>query len=185
MIWESHYWKDELLSNAKLLERLSRTKRRSEFVSFKIERAVFVSAFIIRKLWEAQKLSSSWQAVAVRCSAFKRKERVPDLMNWHQVERFYRLDSPKSERMTALELCNRIIHSFIFVENEKEDGALSGFFFASDHTKARGLWFVSWEELVRIFSEAGNNYPSRSHMVRHGETGEWVVWSGHGDPPRE
>lgn len=80
MIWESKRWKDELLANAKLLKQLEK-KRRTEGRAFQFERAIFLSAYIMRKLWEARKLSSVWEKRELACILYPLRGRVPDLFN--------------------------------------------------------------------------------------------------------
>ncbi len=185
MIWESGPWKNELLANARLLEQYAKSKRRSERRSFRIERSIFLSAYIMRKLWEAGKLSSAWEKREVPCIVHPPKTRTPDRLSWHRVDEHYRLDISKSESMTAIELCHRLIHSYVFMEMEGAGKTIAGFFFASDQTKNRGLWFVALVDVLTLLTETGRDYPSSSHMVRHPKTSEWIVWAGHGEPSSE
>ncbi len=184
MIWDSKGWKDELLSNARAIEAI-RFKRRSERRSFLLERAMFLSAYIMRKLWEARKLSTAWEDRRVPCIVHPLKKREPDRLNWHRIDEHFNLESPKADFLTALELCHRLIHSYVFVEVEGVRQSISGFYFASDQTKRRGLWFVAIDDMLDLIREAGRDFPSSAHMVRDPKTGEWTVWAGHGDPPRE
>jgi hypothetical protein len=185
MIWESGPWKDELLANARVLEQYANSTRRSGRRSFRIERAVFLSAYVMRKLWESGKLSSSWQRRKVFCIFHPPKTRKPDRLSWHRIDEHYRLDISKSDSVTAIEFCHRLIHSYVFIEVEGPGKTVVGFFFASDQTKNRGLWFVALVDLLALLKETGRDYPSSSRMVRHPKTSEWVVWAGHGEPPSE
>jgi hypothetical protein len=67
MIWESGPWKDLLLNDAALLERWSAKASVTDRRSMLIERKVFLAAYTIRKLYEAQKLSTSFRDRSVRC----------------------------------------------------------------------------------------------------------------------
>jgi hypothetical protein len=184
MIWESKPWKDELLANARLLTQLQKM-RRSERRSFAIERTLFVSVYIMRKLWEAGKLSSAWKERRISCVFHPPKGKTTDRLNWHRIDELYQLDTPTPESLTTIELCHRLIHSFVFVVVEAPKKAIAGFFFASDKTKHRGLWFVRLDDMQALLREAGRDYPSSSRMVRHPKTNEWIVWAGHGEPPVE
>jgi hypothetical protein len=182
MIWESKGWKDELLANARSIETL-RFKRRSERRSFLLERAVFISVYVMRKLWEARKLSTSWEGRQIPCIFHPLKRREPDRLNWHRIDEHFNLNISKPNALTAIEFCHRLIHSYVFVEVEGAKQSIIGFYFASDQTKRRGLWFVDIRDLLDLLRETGRDYPSSAHMVRHPKTGEWIVWTGHGDPP--
>lgn len=185
MIWESKPWKNELLANARLLKRYAESKRRSERRSFGIERTIFLSAYIMRKLWEAGKLSSSWEKRKVACILHPPKSRIPDRLSWHRIDEHYNLDVSNLDSLTAIEFCHRLIHSYVFMEVEGPNKQIIGVFFASDQTKRRGLWFVKFIDVLALLNETGRDYPSSSHMVQHPKTGEWVGWTGHGDPPVE
>ena len=184
MIWESRPWKNELLAKAYLLKKLA-TKRRSARREFEIERAVFLSVYIMRKLWEAGKLSSTCERRKIPCIFHRPKNRAPDRLNWHRIDELYNLDVSESDQLTSIDFCHRLIYSYIFILVEGPRKTLAGYFFASDHTKGRGLWFVRQVDLLMLLSETGRDYPSSMHMVRHPKTDEWVMWAGHGDPPYE
>jgi hypothetical protein len=184
MIWESKPWKKELLTNARLLKRLQ-TERRSARREFELERTVFLSAYIMRKLWEAAKLSSVWGKRKIPCIFHRPKRRGADRLNWHRIDELYKLDFSQPDPQTSFEFCNRIIHSYIFVLVEGPGKTLAGFFFASDSTKHQGLWFVKFVDFLSLLTETARDYPSSIHMTRHPKTQEWIVWAGHGEPPYE
>jgi hypothetical protein len=167
MIAESKPWKDELLANARTLMRCTHSKRRSERRSLAVERAIFISAYIMRKLWEAEKLSSSWKDRKVRCTIHALKDQAPDFLNWHRIEEHYDLGASKSDWLTAIEFCHRLIHSYVFVECEARNKTVRGVFFASDQTKNRGLWFVKISDVVKLLQQTGRDYPASAEWVRH------------------
>ena len=84
-----------------------------------------------------------------------------DRLNWHRIDEFYDLEKPKNASLTALELCNRLIHSFIFVPDEGPRRTIAGFFLASDQSRHRGLWYLELAELLALLTETGRDYPSR------------------------
>jgi hypothetical protein len=184
VIWESKPWKDDLLANARLLKRLQ-PKRRSARWEYEIERVVFISVYAMRKLWEAGKHSSAWQNRLSPCSLHKPKGKHVDRLNWHRLGELYHLENSENVSLTAIELCNRLIHSFVFVVVSGPRRTIDGFFFTSDQTRHRGLWFIEFSEILALLTETGRDYPSSGHMVRDPRTNDWVQWSGHGDPPNE
>jgi hypothetical protein len=137
----------------------------------------------MRKLWEAGKLSTSWETTKIPCVVHPPKGRAPDLLNWHRIDEHFNLDASRSDSLTAIELCHRLIHSYVFMEVEGPKKTIAGIFFASDQTKRRGLWFVELKDVLDLLRATSHDYPSSSRMVRHPKTGEWVAWAGHGDPP--
>jgi hypothetical protein len=184
MIWESGPWKDELLANVRLLKKLE-PSRRTARREFAIERAVFFSAYIMRKLWEAGKLSSTWKTKRSKCIYHRPKGRFVDRLNWHRIDELFDLNRPEDASLTAIELCNRLIHSFVFLMVDGPRKTIAGFFFTSDQTRRRGLWFIEFAEILALMRETGRDYPSSGRMVRHPRTCDWIAWAGHGVPPEE
>ena len=88
-------------------------ERRSARRDFEIERIVFTSAYVMRKLWESGKLSNTWETRLSKCVFYKANGQLVDRLNWHRIDEFYELERPKNVSLTAFELCNRLIHSFV------------------------------------------------------------------------
>ena len=70
MIWESGPWKDRLLSDADLLERWAAKQSVTERRSYLLEQKIFISAYAIRKLFESEKVSSSFFDRSEHCVKF-------------------------------------------------------------------------------------------------------------------
>ena len=121
MIWESTPWRDYLATEAHTLERRAKSKRITEKRSLLIERAVFFAAYTMRRLDDANKLSSSWRGTAVKCSQYPSLGRKPNQLNWHHIERLYDLSTSTASAMGARHFCDLVIHSYIFMECLKED----------------------------------------------------------------
>jgi hypothetical protein len=185
MIWESAPWKEQLVRDAARLRRLGRTKLRGtdgETAFFQLERLVFLAAYSMRKLWESGKLSSNWNHQRMACQRFPIKDDVPDTMNWHQIERHYDMGKSADVKMKPEEFCDRIVHSFIFAPVIGNDEAISSFFFSSDTMRRQAVWLIHLDVVAGIMKVTGKDFPSSSHLIRD-KDGQWITWSGHGDPP--
>jgi hypothetical protein len=92
-----------------------------------IERKVFLAAYTIRKLFEAQKLSTSLRDQSLRCWTYPA---ISDMITLHSVglDKLYNLGSPEERVITWRDLIDLIIHSFIFSELLAEDWTVEGFF---------------------------------------------------------
>jgi hypothetical protein len=186
MIWESAPWKEQLVRDAGRIKRLARTKlspdEENELAYVKLERLIFVTAYSMRKLWEAKKLSNSWNDQKLQCSKYPIKGKIPDSLNWHQIERHYDLDAGRPDSIRPEEFCDRIIHSFIFLLQETEEGVPYSVYFASDRTRKQGVWLIRLDDVADLVLRTGRDYPSEGHFVR-GSDGQWITWAGHGQPP--
>ncbi len=71
MIWESYPWKEVLLKDADIIERWCQRHLTQRGMAL-IERKIFVSAYAIRKLFEAEKLTTNLDGQSLRCSRIER-----------------------------------------------------------------------------------------------------------------
>lgn len=183
MIAESSPWKDQLERDAGLIEKAAHAKRRTMNRLLALEKSVFFSAYAMRKLWDSHKLSTNWKDRTVRLNQFKPMGRAPNLFNWHRIDEHYDLEKGTPTSITAIELCHRLIHSYIFVEKELEDKSIEGFFFASDTTKSKGLWYLRLTDYVSLMRITGKDYPAKAQAERDPKTGDWIFWQGEGTAP--
>src|SRR5665213_2474261 len=166
MIAESTPWKDQLKRDAGLIEKAARSKRRTMHRLMVLEKSAFFSAYAMRKLWDSHKLSTNWKDRPVRLDQFKPKGRATHLFNWHRIDEHYGLTRGARTSITAIELCHRLVHSYIFVEKELEDKTIEGFFFASDTTKSKGLWYLRLADYVSLMRITGKDYPATAQAER-------------------
>lgn len=179
MIYESGPWKDRLLRDAKCLRELMRATRSPLRRTFAIEQVLFLSAFSMRKLWEAHKLSTSWGQRSILCRQYKLKAAVPTIFSRHDIDKLYDLDAPVKGTIKAPELCNLLVHSFIFAPHFKRSGALAGVFFASDRSRRNQLIRIGARDYVNLLMHTGKNYPNGGTYKINAE-GQYDVWMDEG-----
>lgn len=125
MISDSIPWQDELLKLADRLERKSLQTRWTERSSFIVERDIMTSAYAIRRLLEAGKVSRTTYATAVPVLSHTARGVRPDMWNRHKLEELYDLDAPRKAQLSLRKYCNQLIHSYVWGINADEH---SGFF---------------------------------------------------------
>jgi hypothetical protein len=152
MIWESQPWKVALRQDVRSLRRLADapvTDKRT----MKYERTLFLAAFSIRKLIEANKLTDRVARINIKCRRIPvlDEDRIPDRLNWHRIEAFYDLSKPEVRSIPLKAFTNQIIHSFIFIpEVQTDDGQLSGFLVSSDFDRKKCLYQFEFEDILQI-----------------------------------
>jgi hypothetical protein len=123
-----------------------------------MEKAVFLSAFIIRKLIDSNRLSEEVEKskTPVQIHPLTDPDAAPDSMNWEKIDDFYDLDHAEMRSVPLRELINWLIHSFtllIDVRSAHAGGLIpTGFWCNSDRTRRRELVRVGWtdyQELLR------------------------------------
>ena len=165
MIYESHYWKDELLRIAQSLER-RRTQVRWPEASFAgVEKSVMLAAYIVRKLAEAKKLSDDTIAGNVTLTSHAWRGEPVHHLSRLDIDELYDLENPKRVTLSLLKVCHVLIHSYVFMIGFSECNEFDGLFFNSDRTRHQTLYHVSVSELVRVLQEAGKDYPSFSQLT--------------------
>lgn len=182
MIWESDPWRRQLLRDESILSRLTRATDDTEKQHYRVERIIFVSAYSIRKLYEANKPSTCFDDWNINCSSFIAKSDRITARNIHRFDDLYDIDSKQDEAIKARRLINMIIHSFAFFISGAEDGSINGFCVNSDRTRYEKLYRVDISNYLTIMRDIGRDYPSCVHGY-YDDSNEWHEWRGHGNPP--
>lgn len=187
MIHESWPWKEQLLADADLIERWAAKKSATMRRSILIEKKLFLSAYAMRKLFEAEKLSSKFDT---RNIVVERYELIPgQKLTWRMVHDFHEvfdLSKSTTRPMSVWTLIDTIIHSKVFMEchQDEDDLRLIGFYVTSDKRDAN-LWLVSVEAFTDLMRRVGRDYPTHGQWLFHPETKERYSWRGDGEPSAE
>lgn len=151
MIWDSAPWKYELVRVATDLERRKFQRRWSDSSLAKVERDIFYSAYAVRKLLEANKLSDEVDKSVIEATRYPSLGKPIDFLNWDKIEKLFDLDSEEEFTQSIKDFCNQIIHSSIFITVHDDDGrGLFGFFVASDRLKGKWLLRFEIDEIIRL-----------------------------------
>jgi hypothetical protein len=154
MIHDSQVWKEVLLSELRgLREYLAKAQasRRSDIKEralVRVEKFVFISAFIMRKLFEVRKISDEMARSELNVLSFPRSNpgRRIHRMNWDRIDLHYDLGRATSRKVPVRTLCNQLIHSAVFLCGTGEaDGQVEGFYITSDDQKESRLLYVDLE----------------------------------------
>ncbi len=183
MIVESWPWKQQLLKDANLIDRWASkafTRR-----SFHLEQKVFLSAYAMRKLFEAEKLTSKLDDLNVKAERFSLlPSKQPDWwtrFNFHEV---FDLNAPEKCTVGVSKILNLFIHSRVFAEAvySEADLRVGGFFVNSDFHE-NTLWHISVSEFTSLMRIVGNDDVTSARVVIHPTTHKHLSWRGDGDHP--
>ncbi|MEU7381382.1 hypothetical protein AB0A91_15540 [Streptomyces sp. NPDC042207] len=97
---------------------------------------------------------------------------MPDVHNNHKFWELYDLEKGRDAELSLANVCNQVIHSWIwgFVAGQNGVG-LDGIFVSSDKKRKRCLYFLSVDMLVDLFRSVGEEDIYHIEM-RRDETGE-------------
>jgi hypothetical protein len=172
MISESWYWKQPLLEAADRFEALKSTGELSDEQLAEIEREIFIGFYSVRKLFESvAKITDATKAMEIQVEWHPNREAVT-WRNNHKISELYDLTVSNQETRALRFICGRIIHSFVFSPSFEEDGGLAGIFFTSDLDKDKKLYFLSINQVIKIFQRVGNDDPANIEWSTDPKTGK-------------
>lgn len=158
MIWESIYWKRELIKDATILEKWCKRKPTNrQYVLF--EKKLFISAYSIRKLIEAEKIGPDFPMWNYQIEIFQKiiNSKKIDFMNKHELNEFYDFDKPVGGNISIDRICNALIHSYIFCLGENEKSEIDSFLFSSDKDIEKFIYKMSIEKFINMLKWIGHS----------------------------
>lgn len=177
MIWESSYWKDDLLKTARKLERKKKQKRWPERALVNFEKEMFISFYSIRKLIEAHKISTDLIETTITVKSYPSLGKVVTSMNWHRIDELYDLSMINIEELSLKFIFNQLIHSYLFITLFNENNQLTGILFSSDRYRNKKLFSVDINDVIEILEKVGSNYPNRVTSIYDEKKKDYIITS--------
>jgi hypothetical protein len=160
MIWESRYWKDDLLKAASYLRQKREQKRWLPVSLARLEQRIVLGFYGIRKLQESRKISDRFRHRPVLLNEFYPTGKMIKYYRRDELDEIYKMGSPRMTKKPLNFVCNQIIHSYVFTPGLNEDAYLEDLYFASERQKNKSMFGIKIDEIASIFEEVGNNYPT-------------------------
>jgi len=150
MIYDSYPWKKDLLRRKQLILKYNTQEHfeKDEKAAYTVlEKAVFYSAFIIRKLIDCEMLSDEADIYSLKVKIYKPKQQVYRYIIAD--EESHNLDHFQKKTVKGKDVCNWLIHSYIFNFVWNENTQISeGFFVASDFDRNKLLYYVGINDWI-------------------------------------
>lgn len=153
MIFESYPWKQDLHKFSKDIKKYNCAElleRDDERAYTAIEKAVFYSAFVIRKLIDCkEKVSDDIDSYKITVRGvvptkhINFKNRIPseETYDWNKISTYTK---------SGKQICNWLIHSYVFIFCCKDDNTYGSFFVSSDMDKDKCLYEVQLDDWVNF-----------------------------------
>lgn len=145
MIYESYPWKQDLGRRKRLFLKYNTEEhfqKNYEATYTVLEKAIFYSAFIIRKLLDCKtKLSDKADRYALHVEKISPVGKIKSWRNW-LCEDSHDWANPKKWTLQGRNVCNFLIHSCVFEFVSNEDQTVAGFMVASDKDRNKALYHV-------------------------------------------
>ena len=182
MILNSTPWKEELRSLIHQLTSVTFSSEQDEDgeTGFLTERALIYSAFVVRLLLDAGKVTDSMNgcciSVGIVPNRLENPECVQPLLRRFPEPSYYSFMNETVMSAPCRLILNQIIHSFIVPAFEINDaGAVSGFFVASDQKVNDCLYHVKTEYWVRYLDMIANDDIASIESYFNYEKGKWIT----------
>jgi hypothetical protein len=176
VIWESRFWKDDLLKAAKSIRGRMQQRRWPDVSSARCEQTIMIAFYSIRKLIEAQKLSDSILSTGVPVTIYPKKMRAKvHYYNRYDIDRCFNLNRGESQTKSLAFVCNQVVHSYVFCLLTNEAGNLEAITVCSDRDRKNSLIRVDANVIAELLERVGSCYPHRSRVVYDPSRGDYKI----------
>ncbi len=164
MIYESSFWKNDLLKQANLIRRRIAQKHWTDISFARFEQGVMLGFYSIRKLIEAKRLSDKIRQQSLKIVSHPWKGKLVTQRNWPFIDELYELDVARPISKSLTFICNQFIHSYVFMTSFNQTKNLDGVFVSSDEERNKALYFLNVRQIIGLFEQIGNDYPTTVEM---------------------
>lgn len=149
MVLESYPWKQDLIRRKSLIIRYNKAEKfehNYDGTYTIIEKGIFYSAFIIRKLIDCGgKLSDDADRFNLTVKTVKPVRNIDILHRIPDMET-HDWDNAEKKTVPGKDVCNWLIHSFVFVVMFDESGTITSFCVSSDYDRNKVLYMVELDD---------------------------------------
>jgi len=168
MIYESYPWKQDLLRRKRLIIKYNCAKLLSDETDDRaytiIEKAVFYSAFIIRKLIDCKgKVSDEVDKYLFRIKGVRPKKEFDLIHRWPD-EDTHEWNHEESYTKYGAEICNWLVHSYMFFFSYNENGLIDSFYVSSDYDRNKVLYRIELKDWMEYMDFVGRDYVIATSM---------------------
>jgi len=189
MIYESYYWKTELIKlSKKLTKRIPYKRFWTDAQNGAFEKEIMIGFYIVRKLIESQKLPNRLVSTKIVGRKFPNKNVTVHLMNTHRFYEHYDFENGKTDKFDLKFLINQIVHSYIFspefdINEETGEMTLSSIHFCSDDQRNKWIYEPRLSTIINLFDKIGNSVVTNSHMTFDANKNDYRIVQGDEEIP--
>lgn len=137
-----------------------------------------LGCFSVRKLIESKKVSDDVANRTIELKSFPAIGKPVTFLNWHRIPDLYDADAPRADSLRTVDLCNQVVHSYVFLPVFGVNGRLASVLFASDRVRNRRLYSLKVSVLAKLFHTVGVNDPLYFGMTMDAKTKDYRVKVG-------
>lgn len=149
MVYDSYPWKQDLQRRRRLILKYNTAERFDQNYDSAytiIEKGIFYSAFIIRKLLDCGgKLSDEADLYVIRAKSIKPLVHIDLMQRWPE-EDSHDWENEKNVTVAGKDVCNWLIHSYLFFVEQEEGEPIISFCVSSDYDRNKTLYKISMKD---------------------------------------
>lgn len=162
MIFDSHDWKAELKKHIIDFKRyMKKRKIYTDSIDIKIESFFFITCFIVRKIYDSNKLSDEVEALTIPVNEYANIKPFRWFIDRYDIDEHFDLNKPKTNKLDLRKLVNLGIHSFSFVikiDSEKEWHNVDFLIYINtDFSKNKYLYEINTRHYIEILNKVIND----------------------------
>jgi hypothetical protein len=147
-------WKEELVKVADRLESKTKQRRWTARTDYLIERDFVVGAYALRKLIAARDVSNAVTHAPIPVRRFVVNAIPPPSAG--DISEFYDFDNGSRKTLSIEELCDEILHSFVFEFCCGEtDDLFDGIFLSSERNKNEFVYLLLASDFIALCGDVG------------------------------
>ena len=166
MISDSSYWKRTLASHAEVINVKLRQRHWRDESFLKLEQAIMMSCYIVRKLAEARKITKARFDTHLPLTAFAATGKTVNALNNHRVDELYEVGAGVQITKPLSYIANQLIHSYVFVPVFLLENQLHAVAFNSDRSKSRELYLLELRTFAKALAGCANSVLSSVTYIR-------------------
>jgi hypothetical protein len=179
MIFESFPWKQEIERLLNSLRKWS-PKPSSKRAAFYIQRSVFLSAFILRKLMENREVTDAVRDQSTRCKAYLAfrsvSDRVSTFSGLADVSDDYDLTKPEDVTLSSFDLMSEIMHSYVFkIVIDEQTNSMVSFLVNSYNRRDNRLLEIDLQRFESILTDVIQGSVGSMSISVHPTSGKIVA----------
>lgn len=181
MAFESKYWKNIIKRDIAYIKKIIaknvdtyKNDDKLEEAFSKVEIKIFNIAYALRKLSDTRKVSDKLANSSYKIDSYPKTKKRITHMNNHRLDEHYDFSKKIELEMKIRDICNKIIHSYIFqlIISRKKFTYID---FTSDHTKSKYLLSFKINRFLQVAEKFANSYPSKSTMIFDAKIGDYRI----------
>ena len=131
---------------------------------------------MMRKLFDSDKVDKRIDDREIDAVIYKSNGKKINKMKNIFPDRYFELEKPIQSKIKVRDICNQIIHSYIFTLLTNEEHKLQSFWVASDYDKFKHLIEMNLDNYVSILITVGNYWSTSEHYIFDPKKGDYIIY---------